>query len=209
MILPVISLLLALSIAFAFLDHRRYGYPSTLSGRPEEVYRTRFNKKPQWHDHFASYHANAAGSIVGLGFGYIYYATKNRDIFTRKIYVILWWILTFGLLGFITYTPIIYNVDETPTLSAIWVAMTRPVFAGAMGIFVFGLVQGQGGFFRWIFGWSPLNVLAKLSYCMYIGHTVLQNIRVGVTRTPTHLNPYSFVSEPFFYLYQRFQYPSK
>ncbi|XP_074037425.1 O-acyltransferase like protein isoform X2 [Leptinotarsa decemlineata] len=193
-ILPVIGFLIVLNMFFTFLDHRRHGYPSTLSSKPEEVFRVLFNKRPQWHDHFASYHASAAGSILGLGFGYVYYETRDKTIFTKKIHVILWWILSLGFLGLVSFFPSFYNVDQTPTHSAIWVALTRPLYAAGMGLLVLGMAHGQGGYLRRMLEWGPLNGLAKLSYCVYIGHTVFQNIRVGMMRTPEFVNQYTFVT---------------
>ncbi|CAG9821311.1 unnamed protein product [Phaedon cochleariae] len=189
----VIGIMLMVNIVFAFLDHYRHGYPSTLSGKPEETYRVVFNKKPQWHDHFASYHANAAGSIIGLGFGYFYYKYKNQLLFGKKVTVLLWWISISILMGFVFFSPFLYNIDATEVSSAVWVALSRPCFASAMGLLIIGFSQGIGGFYKWIFEWGPLSILAKLSFTVYIGHTVFQHIRVGLLWSPVHFDYFTFV----------------
>ncbi|XP_056632174.1 nose resistant to fluoxetine protein 6-like [Diorhabda sublineata] len=187
------SILLTLNLIFAFLDHYRHGYLSTLSGKPEEVYRLVFNSKPQWHDHFASYHGNATGYILGLGFGYISHKYTNKELFDGKWKKVLWCIVTFTLMSLVFILPLFYNVDKTPVHSALWVVMTRLLFSFAMGLFVLGLSEGLGGPARSLLNWSPLYTLGKLSYCVYIGHVVFQNIRVGMMRSPQHLGYYAML----------------
>ncbi|CAH1235888.1 unnamed protein product [Diabrotica balteata] len=188
-----VGVLLTLNVIWDFLDHWRHGYPSTLSGRPEEIYAIVFNQKPQWHDHFANYHGNASGYILGLGFGYVFYTYSNKQIFDTKWKKIVWAILSFGPVLLTTNLPLYYDVDATPAHSAVWVALTKPLFSLGMGFMVLGLAEGLGGPLRSILNWGPLYVLGKLSFCLYIGHSVYQNIRIGIMRTPEYPSYFNLV----------------
>ncbi|CAH1107188.1 unnamed protein product [Psylliodes chrysocephalus] len=192
--IPVtVCFLLIINFIFAFWDHWRHGYSSALSGEPEEIYKVVFNKKAQWHDHFASYHGNAAGYIVGIGFGYVYHKNKDQKIFIGLKKKLAWTILSVCLLGATIVVPQIIDVDATNTLSALWVALTRPLFSLGMGIFVLGLSEGLGGWVKDCLSWSPLYVLGKLSYCVYLCHTVFQTLRIGFMRSPGYISYYTML----------------
>nr|CAI5849179.1 unnamed protein product [Callosobruchus analis] len=141
----VISLLLALSIVGGYWHHYRHGYSSKLAANPEDVYTLQFNKEPQWHDHFAGFIANFSGSLAGLLFGYIFYTFGRRQLFTKKIYEFAWWILSVGALVTVVCLPNVINVDHSTATSAMWVAVTRPLFALGMGLLILGMSQGLGG----------------------------------------------------------------
>ncbi|CAH1959032.1 unnamed protein product [Acanthoscelides obtectus] len=141
----VICVLLILSILGAFWDHYRHGYPSSLAANPEDVYRLQFNKQPQWHDHFSSFIGNFSGSLLGILFGYILYMYGRQRIFTSSIHEYIWWVLSVGTLTVVASLPFFVDVDRSPATSALWVALTRPLFAFGIGILILGMSEGLGG----------------------------------------------------------------
>ncbi|CAG9863719.1 unnamed protein product [Phyllotreta striolata] len=183
--------LLVINFIFAFWDHYRHGYSSLLSGQPEEIYKVLFNTKPQWHDYFASYHGNAAGYIAGIGFGYIFHKIRNHRIFNNFWKKMTWAFSSAIFLASTLFIPQIIDVDAAPEYSALWVATTRPLFSIGMGIYILGLSEGLGGWAKDLLSWTPLYVLGKLSYCVYLGHAIFQQIRIGLLRSPTHVGFYN------------------
>ncbi|VEN42015.1 unnamed protein product [Callosobruchus maculatus] len=190
----VTSLLVVLTILCGFWDHYRHGYSSKLAANPEDVYRLQFNKEAQWHDHFAGFIANSSGSMFGLLFGYIFYTYGRQQLFTKKIYEYIWWTLSVGAIVTVITLPNIINVDHSTVTSAMWVALTRPLFALGMGLLILGMSQGLGGVIKWACEWGPTYYLAKLSYTVYIGHPILQNIRTGFMRYPAYIDEVSMIT---------------
>ncbi|KAJ8911705.1 hypothetical protein NQ315_013167, partial [Exocentrus adspersus] len=187
----ILGILIQGSIAFV------ENYDIVVRQYPEALYNMNVLKSDIWHDLYSSGHSNITGYMIGLWAGYLFYKYKDTQLCINKVYVTLWWILTFGLCIFVVliagimYKP---NYKYTRMESALYWALGKNLFALGIAIGIFGFTQRVGWFARRICEWKAVQVLGRLTYSTYIIHVTLIRIRAGLTRYPLFINDYLMAS---------------
>ncbi|CAH1365359.1 unnamed protein product, partial [Tenebrio molitor] len=146
-----------------------------------------------WHTMYAASYSNIVGYGLGIMFGYIYYKTKGMKLVTTKIYVTLWWILSFGLsLGITLSAGIIYqeNFEFSRIDSALYWALGKCIFALGLGIGIFGMTQNIGWVVLWICRWSPAQILGRVSFSAYLVHVGMIKLKMSFHRQPIYAANY-------------------
>ncbi|KAJ3650137.1 hypothetical protein Zmor_021845 [Zophobas morio] len=146
---------------------------------------------PQWHIMYSASYSNITGYALGVMFGYFFYKTNRKNVFKAKIYVILWWILSFGLsISVILVAGKMYqdNYSYTRLESALYWGFGKYVFGLGLGIGIYGMTQNIGWFCVWVCRWPPAQVLGRLTFSAYLIHVTLIRLRIAVHRQPLYTN---------------------
>ncbi|XP_066249234.1 O-acyltransferase like protein-like isoform X2 [Euwallacea similis] len=165
-------------------------YDIILREYPEILYDLRILRLDVWNLYSSGY-GNIFGYTIGIIFGYLFYKYRNTCLTVKKIHVVLWWILTFGmcitviLIAVIFYDP---NFEVTRLKSAIYWASGKNLFALGVAIGLFGFTQKIGWFVRWACEFQPLQVLGRLTYSTYIVHAMFIRWQAGYRRYPISAN---------------------
>lgn len=141
-------------------------------------------------------------------------------------HTVLWWVLTHGLgYGTVIIPGVLglsIDVDHDVFWASIYTAVSRAVFAFAIGWGILGTTNGIGGKKRFIYlsiykvlkfklslyvfflgivkkilEWRPLYVLGRLSYSAYLVHIPLILLKSAIVRYPLYVNEYFIVSVIF------------
>ncbi|XP_019871049.2 O-acyltransferase like protein [Aethina tumida] len=161
---------------------------------PEPLYHLLL-KIPHWHLLYASGYSNLGGYAIGLCCGYIYYKNLNAKINVKKIHVVLWWILSFGLCIFIILIAgIMYKEDFTYSRlgAAFYWSVGKNLFALGVAIGIYGTTLNIGWFAKWILELPNVQILGRLTYSTYIVHVALAKFRAGTIRSPLFISDYYF-----------------
>ncbi|XP_066151011.1 O-acyltransferase like protein-like [Euwallacea fornicatus] len=165
-------------------------YDIILREYPEILYDLRIMQLDAWKLYSSGY-GNIFGYCIGMIFGYLFYKYRNTCLTVKKVHIVLWWILTFGmcitvvLIAVVFYDP---NFEVTRLKSAIYWASGKNLFALGVAIGLFGFTQKIGWFVRWACEFQPLQVLGRLTYSTYIIHVTFIRWQAGYRRYPISAN---------------------
>ncbi|XP_044737959.1 nose resistant to fluoxetine protein 6-like [Chrysoperla carnea] len=141
--------------------------------------------------YYAQTYARAGPWILGLFLGYILYNTKNKVIRINRILVALLWLLTALAMLFIVfgnYKAMRSDYVRHEAYDAIFTGLHRNIWGLAIGWIIFACMHGYGGPVNWFLSLSMFQVLAKLTYSIYLLHMGIQGIRAGNVRINTYFS---------------------
>ncbi|PSN39086.1 hypothetical protein C0J52_07350 [Blattella germanica] len=141
--------------------------------------------------------------LIGVAFGFLFHETKRKHIKLSKIMVFLGWCIAItALLGSLLGIYRFYEeldtlssfVDSAPKdslekfESSIYTALSRPSWALGVGWVAYACVFGYGGPVNTFLSWSFFQPLSRLSYCVFLVHMAVQNVRMLSVRTPGYIS---------------------
>ncbi|KXJ72976.1 hypothetical protein RP20_CCG016825 [Aedes albopictus] len=122
-------------------------------------------------------HARMAVWLWGLAFGYLLHKTRNTGLHLPKRYWAIGWTACFALLGLILFANYqIYTsnaADFSFVADAFFEPLSRSMFAFCVMWIILACVNGKGGLLDEFLGASMWQPLSRLSYTMYLLHTVM------------------------------------
>lgn len=193
-----LKVILGISLAIGFIVpgviNYIYDYDIIVRYYPEPLYRLMV-EVDEFSLMYVTAHNNIGGYVVGMIFGYIYYMYKDYNFFNKKSYIVIWWIIIFGLplaIIFVAY-PFYHGYEYSRIGAAIYTAVGRNLFALAVAIAIFGCTQKIGWFLRSCVIWPPLQILGRITYCVYLVHFPLIRMRIGSKRTPSYVSVYNLL----------------
>ncbi|KAF5301329.1 hypothetical protein FQA39_LY10727 [Lamprigera yunnana] len=191
---PILGISLVIGFVVPGLINYIYDYDIIVRYYPEPLTRLMW-PSDEFRFMYVPGHTNIGGCIIGMIFGYIYYKHKNHFFFNKKSTIVLWWIVILGIpltVIFIAY-PFYQSDEYSRTGAAIYNSLSRNMFAFAFALAIFGATQKIGWFLRSCVVWPPLQILGRLSYCIYLIHFPLVRIRIGLGRTPAYITVYYLI----------------
>ncbi|XP_039252326.2 nose resistant to fluoxetine protein 6-like [Styela clava] len=113
--------------------------------------------------------------LIGMITGYILHAT-NCKIRMTKLFVAAGWAIATALNLAVLYGLWPYVKDGTMmtvSLSAFYNAMSRPIWAVGLAWVVIACTSGYGGPVNTFLSWKLFVPLSRLTYCIYLVHTLI------------------------------------
>ncbi|XP_044727164.1 uncharacterized protein LOC123290876 [Chrysoperla carnea] len=137
--------------------------------------------------YYGQTYTRAGPWILGLLLGYILYKCKTERPKLDRIAVTLLWIVSCGamlytVLGIYPENQPGYEYDRV--FNSIFVGAHRVVWSAGLSWIIFACIQGYGGPVNWILSLPMFQVLAKLTYSMYLTHIFMQNIHSRSLQMP-------------------------
>ncbi|CAF0932692.1 unnamed protein product [Brachionus calyciflorus] len=108
---------------------------------------------------------------------------------------ILLWLVSLATLGLMLF-GIYPNLNGDPlslTANILYQASSRIIWAVGLSYVIFACVTSHGGFINKILGWSVWVPLSRLSYCLYLFHTVVLLYYNSVQDHPIHMQDSNFI----------------
>lgn len=139
-------------------------------------------------------HARMVSWLIGVILSTIYskYFTKAEQfkISSKQVLVgYIYCVATFGL--------IILNLSfTTNTLKTVFDSLSRLLWASAIALIIFQCITNNGGPVNAFLSAPVWKPLAKLSFCIYVLHYVIQLIVIGQNRTTVYMETFSLVIVP-------------
>lgn len=135
-------------------------------------------------------HCRFGPYVVGLLFGDLVYQYKKskRSYLNKKLSICLWIIAHAILWGCLYGTAPLRDMEFDPVPHAIVNGFSRSIWAFGLGIVIYLCVTGNGGFVDAFLSLPVFQLLAKLSYSIYLVHYVLVGIRYAVARDTFHIS---------------------
>ncbi|KAJ3657789.1 hypothetical protein Zmor_009569 [Zophobas morio] len=190
--------LLFLQIVWTFLYLRWNDFEFSAAFTPELLYDFKFTFSKEWQATWISTMSNLAGLAWGLIFGYLYSHLQNNAFSTKRVNV--WWyaiviICTFGTIFFSGFYKTSDYYSNSRWFAASYGSIEKVVCVFGISFFIFGTLQGMGGFIRNVLEWAPMHTLGKLSFGAYLIHFVFFSIDNALKRSPTYVSPYLMATE--------------
>ncbi|XP_060519216.1 O-acyltransferase like protein-like isoform X2 [Cylas formicarius] len=189
---PILGTTMLLNMTATFLQNLYYDFPALIFPTAELQYKLEgLTHNFQFYTQIAGHIGNFGGYLNGIGFGYYYQKNKNKKIFNTKFRVFVWWMSTFVLaLSYIFITSLIFfrwSVERSPRWASLYVAVSRPLFTFVIGIGLLGFTEGLA---LRVLQWSPLYVLGRLNFSVYLIHLSFALIRLAYWRYPVYVSDY-------------------
>ncbi|CAH2094632.1 unnamed protein product [Euphydryas editha] len=143
----------------------------------------------QFHMTYIKSHTRYAAYLIGFFSGYLYVYCAASDNFNKipKKWSILGACLSIFVMGVVMFTGPMFLWRSYDVLeSAVYAALNRPVWASSVALLVMCLSLGQVPLIKSFLSWYPWVPLSRLSYGLYLIHTVFIARNVYVTRNPQH-----------------------
>lgn len=109
----------------------------------------------------------------------------------------LLWIISLATMLYIAFGlhPLLQDGYEYNRLfNTLFASLSRTIWGIALSWIIFACVHGYGGYINSFFSLSLFQVLARLSFSIYLTHMIIQNIRVGSSRVPLYFSNMQIVS---------------
>ncbi|XP_030749331.1 nose resistant to fluoxetine protein 6-like [Sitophilus oryzae] len=134
-------------------------------------------------------HMRASSYFIGTLAGYYKFQIKENDHKISRNYVKIGWIFSIPTMIISLATGyIFYLYDVHQLLTALYAALYHPLWSICIAWIIIVLSLGHEPLINSFLSWRPLTILAKLSFCVYISHGIIQMYTAGSIRTPTHVS---------------------
>ncbi|KAF5307204.1 hypothetical protein FQR65_LT00720 [Abscondita terminalis] len=193
----ILSLCMVIGVIIPGIITYVNSYDIVIRQYPETLYELYANAI-EWHAVYVSAHTNIGSYVMGLIAGYIIFKYRGKSIVLQKRYIILWWILVWVLPLSIIFLgiPIYRDSFEYSRLgAAVYVALSKNVFVFGICVGILGITKGIGWLLRDAVLWSPLQILGRLTYCLYLVHPTFIRIKAGRNRVKTYMTPFTFLMD--------------
>ncbi|XP_055912884.1 nose resistant to fluoxetine protein 6-like [Eupeodes corollae] len=143
-------------------------------------------------------HTRVPTWLIGVIFGYFFFKfNRGRQIAMNKTLVVLGWTVALGTMLACVWGPYWRILPGTPNAPIVEGALYEPIsrasWACAIGWIVWACYNGHGGIINDFLSWSFFQVLARLSYCMYIIHRIVQNVNGARLQHDTKFGDYEAI----------------
>lgn len=138
-------------------------------------------------------HTRLGPWFVGLIVGVFILDTKNGEFKIHWALNLFIWTVVLTGMGAIVFTGNdILNHFEV-VKNAFYLSLHKVAWSIGLCWIVFASVKGYGGIVNWFLSLPMFQVLARLTYSMYIVHIVVNRIHAGRIRTQLYLSDYDMV----------------
>lgn len=105
------------------------------------------------------------------------------------------WLAVLCGMGAIVFTgnDILNNFEVLK--NAFYLALHRAAWSVGLCWIIFACLKDYGGIINWFLSLPLFQVLARLTYSMYLVHVVLIMIQIGRQRTPVYISDYDMVKD--------------
>ncbi|XP_028136399.2 nose resistant to fluoxetine protein 6-like [Diabrotica virgifera virgifera] len=139
-------------------------------------------------------HIRASSYFVGVLAGYIKYLMGIQTFEIQSCQVKLGWIMCVLLLFISSHFAFIFYVQTVPTwISALYGALYHVGWSMGIAWIIIAVSSGYGGWAVPILSWSPLVILSRLTYSIYLSHGAIQMYSAGIRRKPVYASTFNSV----------------
>ncbi|XP_030747254.1 nose resistant to fluoxetine protein 6-like [Sitophilus oryzae] len=131
--------------------------------------------------------------FLGFTLGFYMRTQKHRRyLFNSSANLVLWAVSLAGLLGtVIIYQAYCLDTDQTYVIRSLAYTFTKPAWCIFLSFVIYACANGKGGFINSWLSSSFMQILSKLSYCMYLMHVPVILFWLINKRTKEHFSHYN------------------
>lgn len=144
-------------------------------------------------------HTRIPSWLLGVIFGYFFFKyNRGKRIPLATHWVITGWFVAFGTMLACLWGPYWRLLPDTPDApiieGAFYEPLSRSAWAISVGWIIWACYNGHGGIINDFLSWGFFQAFARLSYCMYVIHRIVQWVTAGRLQTDTHFSDWDYVS---------------
>ncbi|XP_056635445.1 nose resistant to fluoxetine protein 6-like [Diorhabda sublineata] len=139
-------------------------------------------------------HLRASSYYIGALTGYIKYRLKNSHFKIPILWVRAGWILCASMMFISLHTAFVFFIHEVPVwISALYGALYHASWSLGIAWIVIAASSGYGNLVYMILSKSPLVILSRLTYTVYLCHGIIQMYSSGTIRAPVYASTYNTI----------------
>ncbi|XP_041479403.1 nose resistant to fluoxetine protein 6-like [Lytechinus variegatus] len=160
-------------------------------------YNDRLADYPEQDVTYAKPYTRIPPYLVGMVMGYIIFKLKGKQLKLKKIYVFTGWLIALGTLFAVVYGAYgCLNRYIEQWESMIYLTVGRLAWGIGIAWIIFACLNGYGGPIGVLLDWSFWIPMARLTYCAYLIHPILQYSAITYNKTLFHMD---YLSLSFFF----------
>ncbi|XP_047997356.1 nose resistant to fluoxetine protein 6-like [Leguminivora glycinivorella] len=192
------ALALAALAALALLMPAAHTYFQDLDAvvyQSPELYRSLYKTYDTFRIMYVRAHTNMFTHVLGMACGLlaVHWFNNEKAVSERfqKYRWVIWATLPIAL--FNVYSGSFFYADgyePAPALRVLYATLRKPLFQLFTFMFIMGSIFKAEGVLRGILEWRGFTWTARVSYCAFLLHTLVQRALVGAQRLPTYMSDY-------------------
>ncbi|CAH0555457.1 unnamed protein product [Brassicogethes aeneus] len=151
-------------------------------------------------DYFKYYytqpHVRISPYIIGIVFGYFLFKTKEKNIKISKTACISLWMLALSVMGTTIISSRILQLENheyNPYESASYLAFSRSAWTLCLVWVIWACKNGYGGIINDIMSAHFFRVLSRISYSVFLFHTIVQLYIGGNMKVPIYFSNFNAI----------------
>ncbi|XP_049937652.1 nose resistant to fluoxetine protein 6-like [Schistocerca serialis cubense] len=134
--------------------------------------------------------------VTGVGLGWVLFYSKDKKCGMNEVVVSACWAASTALALFATYgLHLSYHRPYSRLEAALFATLQPLAWALSISWVIYACEKGRAGPVKTLLSWRGFQPLAKLSYCVYLAHSVILFYHWGITRTPITFGRYYIVQK--------------
>ncbi|KAF5270287.1 hypothetical protein FQA39_LY08398 [Lamprigera yunnana] len=122
--------------------------------------------------------------LIGMCVGWFLFKTKCQIVMSKLVVTVGWLVSSMCLLSLVYG---LYDINLTPLLGATYSALSHSAWALGLSWIVVACTTGYGGYVNKLLSASVLYPFSRVTYCVYLLHTVVLRVMVMSMDQPLHL----------------------
>ncbi|XP_063386154.1 nose resistant to fluoxetine protein 6-like [Cydia fagiglandana] len=159
------------------------------------LYRSLYKTYDTFRIMYVRAHTNMFTYVLGMACGLLaIHWFKNEKVVSERFQKYRWvlWV-TLPVLFFNVYSGSFFYADgyePSTALRVLYATLRKPLFQVFTFMFIMGSIFKAEGVLRGILEWRGFTWTARVSYCAFLLHTLVQRGLVGAQRLPTYMSDY-------------------
>ncbi|XP_049766205.1 O-acyltransferase like protein-like [Schistocerca cancellata] len=140
---------------------------------------------------YVTTHCRAGAFVVGLMFGcWLHRLRASKERESPPAVLSLYPLTMLSSLGVVSVGWLLYQpaLSLPPWMAAAYAGLHRPVYAVGVGMLITACAMGQAGLVDGILSHPVFRVPSRLTYCLYLTHSVAQMVHYASARSPEYLS---------------------
>ncbi|KAH1026493.1 hypothetical protein HUJ05_000156 [Dendroctonus ponderosae] len=140
-------------------------------------------------------HSKLVTYFMGAMFGICLRCHLNKPYVFRRGCNLIMWAISLSMLFAATLVLHEVNINhiESHTVKSITDVLIKPFWALGLAFVIYACTSGYGGIVNWLLTAGWMQVLSKLTFCMYITHMPVIFLWISIRRTRDHFTDFTLV----------------
>ncbi|KAJ8920095.1 hypothetical protein NQ315_011750, partial [Exocentrus adspersus] len=190
-----IALLFVSATASSFYFAWVRGYNGEILPVTNQLFQTRY-----FSEYYIQPHTRAATYIIGLGFGYFVFHTKDRKIVVSKWWNMALWIGSLVVMATTVFSSGIFYLESheyDKLATSCFLAFSRTAWTIGVVWIMWSCMHGYGGIVNDFLSAHVFRVLGRITYAIFLLHSIVQLYKNAAGKAPLTFSNMNVIYDAF------------